>query len=113
MLLFIIRMLYVVISVGAIVTYVVAPNTGAPKIVQDNPVFASLVMFLIASSILLLDILIPRKRVEVISAIYFGLLIGVLLAYLLNLALQPIFASRELFGPEARDSKGLSRCSPC
>jgi uncharacterized protein YacL len=46
---------------------------------------------------LLIDILIPRKRVEIMSAIYFGLLIGVLLAYLLNLALEPAFVSEDKF----------------
>jgi uncharacterized protein YacL len=33
--------------------------------------------------------LIPRKRIEVISAIYFGLLIGLMLSYLLTVALTP------------------------
>ena len=106
MLLFIIRVLYFVVSVGAIVTYVVAPNSGAPRIVHEHPVSASVLMVLIASSILLLDILIPKKRVEVISAIYFGLLIGILLSYLLNLALQPVFATRELFGPDGAGFEG-------
>jgi uncharacterized protein YacL len=36
------------------------------------------------------DVFFPRKRIEVISSIYFGLLVGVLLSYLLIQALSPV-----------------------
>lgn len=91
MLLFVIRMLYVVICVGAAATYTLARGSGAPPIVEEHPVWAFLIMVIASLSILLVDVLIPRKRVEVASAVYFGLLIGVLLAYLFNLALNPLF----------------------
>jgi uncharacterized protein YacL len=41
----------------------------------------------------LVDVFIPRKRIEVISAVYFGLLIGVLLSYLMVQAINPVFAA--------------------
>lgn len=100
MLLLIIRALYILISVGAIATFAFSRDTNAPQIVTEHPFPAFVVMVLIAMTILVLDLLIPQKRVEIISAIYFGLLIGVLLAYLFNLALQPLFATRELFQNE-------------
>jgi uncharacterized protein YacL len=40
----------------------------------------------------LIDLLIPRKRIDVVTSVYFGLLIGVLLSYLLNQALLPVVA---------------------
>jgi uncharacterized protein YacL len=40
------------------------------------------------------------------SAIYFGLLIGTLLSYLLHLALRPLFAMHELFGAEGPAFQG-------
>jgi uncharacterized protein YacL len=106
MLLFIIRMLYVLICVGAAATYTLGQGSGAPKIVVDHPVWSFLVLVIGSLSVLLMDVLIPRKRVEVASAIYFGLLIGVLLAYLLNLALRPLFGMHELFGNEGAAFQG-------
>ncbi|QDU40686.1 putative PIN and TRAM-domain containing protein precursor [Maioricimonas rarisocia] len=106
MLLLIIRVLYVCVCTGALATYTLSTHTGAPKVVTEHPVGSFLLMLIIALSILLLDLLIPRKRVEVISAIYFGLLIGVLLAYLMNLATQPLFAMQELFGAEGEAFRG-------
>ncbi|TWT58478.1 putative PIN and TRAM-domain containing protein precursor [Thalassoglobus neptunius] len=100
MLLLIIRAIYIVICVGALATYTFSQNSNAPEFVVQHPVASFLVMLSIALSILLVDILIPRKRVEVISAIYFGLLIGVLLTYLMNLALRPMFNEPNLFGSE-------------
>lgn len=106
MLLFIIRALYILICVGAIATFSFSKNVSAPTIVTENPFPSFLVMLLLTMSILMIDVLIPRKRVEVMSAIYFGLLIGVLLAYLLNLALRPLFEMRDLFGTEGDAFQG-------
>ncbi len=100
MLLFIVRILYVIVCVGAVVTFVASPDTSAPQIVRNNPVLSALLMLVLVFSILVLDILIPRKRVEVVSAIYFGLLVGVLLSYLMTLALQPVFSAPTMFGLE-------------
>lgn len=100
MLLLIIRALYISVSVGAIATFAFSRNVAAPSIVREYPVTSFLVLLACALSVLLVDVLIPRKRVEVMSAIYFGLLIGVLLAYLFNLALRPLFEMRDLFGDE-------------
>jgi uncharacterized protein YacL len=63
-------------------------------------VAAFMVMLFMCLTVLLVDVLIPRKRVEIASAIYIGLLIGVLLSYLFNLALRPLFAMDELFGTD-------------
>jgi uncharacterized protein YacL len=49
-------------------------------------------VLLIAFAVIALDMIFPRKRIEVISAIYFGLLIGVIFTNLLNLALEPFLA---------------------
>ena len=106
MLLLIIRALYIVICVGAIATFAFSRESSAPAIVSDHPVLAFGLMLLPTLGILLLDVLIPRKRVEVLSAVYFGLLIGVLLAYLLNLALRPLFNTPALFGGEGSAFEG-------
>jgi len=63
----------------------------------DLQVLGPLMPYLIFSGVLLAafgvvaaDMLLPRKRIEVISAVYFGLLVGVLLSYLLTIAMDPM-----------------------
>jgi uncharacterized protein YacL len=63
---------------------------------KDFNGYGGLTPFLVFSGVLIvafgvvgIDMLIPRKRIEVISAIYFGLLIGLMLTYLLTVALTP------------------------
>jgi uncharacterized protein YacL len=63
---------------------------------RDLDGYGGLTPFLVFSGVLIvafgivgIDMLIPRKRIEVISAIYFGLLIGLMLSYLLTVALTP------------------------
>jgi uncharacterized protein YacL len=51
-------------------------------------VFVGIMGFAIA--IVVADIYAPRKRIDTISAVYFGILIGVLLTYLLSVALAPL-----------------------
>ena len=45
---------------------------------------------LLALGVIAVDIFTPRKQIEVISAVYFGLLVGVLLTYVLWVALAPL-----------------------
>jgi uncharacterized protein YacL len=44
----------------------------------------------LASGIILLDIALPRKRIETVSAIYFGVLVGVMLTWVLSICLTPL-----------------------
>lgn len=105
MLLLIIRALYILICVGALATFTFS-SEAPPQIMHDYPVMSFSIMTLITMSILLVDVLIPQKRVDIISAVYFGLLIGVLLAYLFNLALRPLFAMQDLFGQQGEGFHG-------
>lgn len=89
MLRIVIYVVYALVCAGAIATYV-SPSANPPRIVEEHALLSFFVLMAITQAIALGDLLIPRKRVEVISAIYFGLLIGVLLSYLFVLALDPI-----------------------
>ena len=42
-----------------------------------------------AVAVLCLDIFTPRKRIQTISAIYFGLIVGLFLGYLVQIAIEP------------------------
>jgi uncharacterized protein YacL len=93
MALLIVRLLYAFVCIGATAAFCFSESSAAPQIVVAHQVPAFFVITTLALSILVVDVLLPRKRVEVISVIYFGLLIGILLAHLLNLALGPMFSS--------------------
>lgn len=87
MILIVIRIAYAIICAG-IVYALVQPNVSSPEIIQRNPAVSFVVLMLASQVVTFIDIIFPRKRLDVISAIYFGLLIGWLLAYQLTFALQ-------------------------
>lgn len=87
MLLISIRVLYAFVCAGAIATFV---SSNPPSPVDQYPLVAFVILMIFTQGVTCLDLLIGRKRIEVMSAIYFGLLVGVLLSYLLNQALEPV-----------------------
>ncbi len=90
-----VRVAYALVAAGAIATFV-NPGPGIvhpiPEI-EKHPLAAFFILFALTQLVTVADILIRRKRIELISAIYFGVLVGVLLSYLLILAIQPVFAT--------------------
>src|SRR5215510_1512660 len=90
MLLLVIRVLFAVSSAGAIAALVSSDSPAPPPLIAAHPFVSFVVLMLITQSVTFIDILIPRKRIEMVSAIYFGLMIGFLLSYLTNLALGPV-----------------------
>lgn len=88
MLLIIIRALYAFVCAGAVASLIQSPN--CPAIIEEHPFGSFVALMLLTQSITIIDVLYPRKRLDLISAIYFGLLIGTLLSYMLAIALQPV-----------------------
>jgi uncharacterized protein YacL len=93
MLLIILRAVYALVCAGAIATFVApgAKDLGVaqPPIVRDYPFLSFVLLMALTQAVTVIDLLFRRKRIEVISAVYFGLLIGALLSYLLLQALAP------------------------
>ncbi len=104
-LLIILRVVYLVICAGAIATYTLGQGAASTRWVKENPVISFILLMLLTQSIVVVDMLFRKKRIEVLSAVYFGLLIGVLLSYLLNQALNPLFSMQQLFGGETEQFK--------
>lgn len=95
MLLVILRVVYLLVCAGAILAYINPEEVDGtastlPRIINDNKLIAFFTLLLISQLVTIVDMLVPKKRIEVISAIYFGVLIGVLLAYLMIQALTPV-----------------------
>ncbi len=88
-LLFAVRFVYALICVWVIVA-LLRPSVGAPWFIDAHPIIAFCVLFLISQIVPFIDVLVPKKRIEIISSIYFGLVVGVLLVYLLVRVLDPV-----------------------
>ena len=95
MFLLVLRFVYLLICTSAVATFV-HPSNHPPSIVEGHEILSFFIMLLITQAVTAIDIFIPRKRVEVISAIYFGLLIGVLLSYLMLQAIHPVFDAMKM-----------------
>ena len=95
MMLMVLRVAYLLICAGAILAYITTETVAGqpaalPRIVENNKALAFFGLLLASQLVTITDLLIRKKRIEVISAIYFGILIGVLLAYLMIQALTPV-----------------------
>ena len=89
MLIIVIRVLYAFICAGAIAA-AVQPEEGLPQVIADHKFATFVLLFSLTQLLTFGDVLFKHKRLEIISAVYFGLLIGSLLAYLLLLGLGPV-----------------------
>lgn len=73
-------------------------------VVPDDASWMAWAVFLgvlaIAATVITLDITIPRKQLDSISAVYFGLIVGLFLSYVGGLALTPLFPSLEHSTPQ-------------
>jgi len=85
MLLVFVRAVFVlaVAGFGVKLAYIVRDNQLA------NPYVAFVGIMLGAIGIVILDLLTPRKRIQTISAVYIGMIVGIFLTNLLSSALQP------------------------
>ena len=106
MLLLIIRLLYLGICAGVIAAYIepatrttYSTEAAYPEIVVRQPAFSFCVMLAITQTATLFDMLFRRKRIEAISAVYFGLFVGVVLAYSLIQALVHVVPKENSYYP--------------
>jgi uncharacterized protein YacL len=85
------RVFYVLICAGASVAFVnsASPDSWGPT----SRVVFFILMMLATQVVTLVDIIVTRKRLDVITAIYFGLLVGWLLAFQLQFAAQAFLNS--------------------
>jgi uncharacterized protein YacL len=98
MLLIILRCLYAIVCIGTILAYVTQGLDGGadpPGFIGEHRFLGFVVLLVVTQIVTVIDLIIPRKRIEVISAIYLGLLIGFLLSYLFINALTPAITKWE------------------
>lgn len=89
MILWILRCVFLMASIGVTVSVL----DDAAKIVGVPPYVAFFSLLMGSFSILAIDVGFPRKRIELISSVYIGVVIGLFLTYVLGLVLTPLFIS--------------------
>lgn len=101
MALIVLRCIFVVVAAGLGVVIIysgVVPEDsewGAPLVIGG--------ILALSLGIIALDISLRRKQLDIISAVYFGLIVGLFLAYVANLALSPLFPNPQEASEYARD----------
>jgi uncharacterized protein YacL len=86
MALLILRVCFICVAAG-IATLLLRIGWEGPAYTPYLVIFGTVLLSL---GVIAVDIFTPRKQIEVISAIYFGLLVGILLSYILWIALSPL-----------------------
>jgi uncharacterized protein YacL len=95
--LLVLRIAFVLVAIGIGTLFVnFAQNSGFPWL----PWLVFLGVLTIAGVVIALDIFIPRKQIDIISAVYFGLAVGAFLTYILMLALTPLLPPTDGTSPK-------------
>ncbi|MCA9104957.1 MAG: TRAM domain-containing protein [Planctomycetales bacterium] len=95
MAIWILRFFFLAVAIGVGASLVTAPEfSQAPWAVLPT-------VLLGAITVIVVDWLSPRKRIEVISSVYVGVVVGLFLTYLLGLALTPWIDSLSADGGQA------------
>ncbi len=96
--LFVVRLVFIMVASALGVSLIKEALVPA-----DSPFLswaAPVGMISLALAVIGIDVVIRRKQLDAISAVYFGLIIGLFLSYVLGLALNPLFpAESELSSP--------------
>lgn len=95
MALLILRVCFICVAAGIATLLLRLPWEG-PTYTPYLVIFGTVLLSL---GVIAVDIFTPRKRIEVISAIYFGLLVGILLTYILWVALAPLIPISDYSAP--------------
>jgi uncharacterized protein YacL len=109
MALLILRVCFICVTAG-IATLVLRMDLSGPAYLPYLIIFGTVLFSL---GVIAIDVFTPRKQIEVISAIYFGLLVGVLLAYILSLALIPLLPTDQVQAGPIRLILGAILCYAC
>jgi uncharacterized protein YacL len=107
MALIILRCVFLLVAAGTAVSIV---NS---RLLVGAPVWAAWLVLLgvmaVAFAVIGLDMVVPRKRVDTISCVYFGLIVGFFLTYAVSIALEPLMQTltdKLIEGVENREQYG-------
>lgn len=87
--LLILRLVFLVVTIG--LSVFVATSNALPAQYPWAKVVVVPALLLLALIVIAVDMSFARKRLETITAVYFGLIVGLFLAFVVRLALTPLF----------------------
>ena len=96
MALWVLRIVFVAVAAGLGVWIVKGSNAPIRLPVDDHPVAVLLAVIGIAVGVIAIDVSVRRKRVDTLSAVYFGLIVGLLSSYAVYLATTPLPIDRSV-----------------
>jgi uncharacterized protein YacL len=99
MALLILRFLFILVA-GGLATIIVRSH-----LLPSEPIYPWLVflgVMLLAAAVISIDVFVPQKQIDTISAVYFGTLVGLFLTFVIGLAITPFVPQQN--GP--RDTIG-------
>jgi len=109
--LIILRAIFVMVAVGLSVRLVNSHD------LPDGPQWLAWVAFFgivsLSLIVILIDLVVRPKRLEIISAVYFGMVVGLFLTYVLQLALSPILPADAPATGWAQMLLGMILCYTC
>src|SRR3712207_754288 len=98
MALLVLRVIFVLVAAGVGGTIIQTDTLPQQAWVPWGVFFGVIAL---AFAVIGIDALVPRKQLDTISAVYFGMIIGLFLTYVLGLALSPLMSRMSL------DSRGV------
>ena len=90
--LWILRTCFLIVAIGLGVSLINATVLNDSTDVNRVAIWGIFVAFILGSiGTIVADLLITNKRIDMISSVYFGLVVGLFLTYIINVALTPVF----------------------
>ncbi|HEY2412026.1 MAG TPA: TRAM domain-containing protein [Pirellulaceae bacterium] len=93
MMLLILRVVFACVAAG-VATLLLTTFLNEPGL-SFLPWILFLLTIALAGGVVAIDMMLPKKPIELISAVYFGLVVGIFLTYVLMLMLTPLLPSME------------------
>ncbi|MDO4576399.1 MAG: TRAM domain-containing protein [Planctomycetia bacterium] len=91
MVLIILRAVFILITSGLSITLINSKAFYGKS--EYAPMITFACIMTLALLVILVDVLFPRKRLQTITSVYFGLIVGFFLSYMVNIGLTPLYSS--------------------
>ena len=111
MALVILRFVFVMVAVGLGVQLIRSDALSGQSELLPPAALAGVVV--LAVLVIAVDVAFPRKRLDTLSAVYFGLTVGLFITYVLRLALSPILPERSEIAQWTQLVLGMVLCYAC
>jgi uncharacterized protein YacL len=111
MALVVLRFVFILVASALGVQLIQTGGFGSEPAYLPWLIFGGLLLF--SGAVIAADVLVPHKQLDTISAVYWGLLVGLFLTYVLRLALNPILPERAPISQWAGLVLGMVLCYTC